>query len=83
MYIEFVIGYVFMGVLALLLAILIFLACIILKRLPHDSMLREKPYDSNYNESAYTRKWSVAVCRNCATQFDVAHSVCPKCGTPR
>ena len=84
MYIEFVVSYVLTGVLAVLLAVVIVLQCIILKKMSRGgSCSNNAPYTTYLNGSGYTGNRGTAICRNCATQFDAAHSVCPKCGTPR
>lgn len=78
MYTEFIIGYVLMGVLAILLAAVIVLLCIILKKLSTGAPGRPAQY-----HGAYSGGGGTVICRNCAAQFDAAHAVCPKCGTPR
>lgn len=85
MYIEFVIGYILLGVLAALLAVVIVLQCIILKKMSRGgSRSNDVSYGSYSKGNAYSGgDRGTAICRNCATQFDAAHSVCPKCGTPR
>ena len=85
MYIEFVISYTLIGVLAVLLAVVIVLQCLILRKLSHGSA---RSNDASYTPYAKSNAYSgknrgTAICRNCATQFDAAHSVCPRCGTPR
>lgn len=85
MYTEFVIGYVLSGLAIFLLAIVIVLQCIILKKMARSGGSRAQ--DTAYNPysmgSAYSGSRGTAICRNCATQFDAAHTICPKCGTPR
>ena len=85
MYIEFVISYILIGVLAVLISIVIVLQCIILKKLSRNgsssSEASRTPYSKGSAYSGANRR--TAICRNCATQFEAAHSVCPKCGTPR
>ncbi len=85
MYIEFVISYVLIGILAVLLAVVIVLQCIILKRMSRGgSRSNDVSYGSYSKGNAYSGAGrGTAICRNCATQFDSAHVVCPKCGTPR
>ena len=85
MYIEFVIGYILLGVLAVLLAVVIVLQCIILKKMSRGgNRSNDVSYGSYSKGSAYSgANRGTAICRNCATQFDSAHVVCPKCGTPR
>lgn len=85
MYIEFVIGYILIGVLAMLLAVVIVLQCIILKKMSRGG---NRSNDASYGSYSKGNVYSganrgAAICRNCATQFDSAHVVCPKCGTPR
>lgn len=81
MYIEFVVGYILMGVIALLLIAAIVLLCIILKKVnANKSETLYSPYTSG---NAYAGGKSTAICRNCATQFDSLHKICPKCGTAR
>ena len=76
-YMEFVIGYILMGVLAALLITVIILQCIILRKSSKIStQSRQRPYSGG----AYA---GTAICRNCAEQFDSAQKVCPRCGTPR
>lgn len=85
MYIEFVISYVLIGILAVLLAVVIVLQCIILKKMSRGgSRSNDVSYGSYSKGNAYSGgNRGIAICRNCATQFDAAHVVCPKCGTPR
>ena len=85
MYIEFVISYVLIGILAVLLAVVIVLQCIILKKMSRGgSRSNDVSYGSHSKSNAYSGgNRGTAICRNCATQFDAAHVVCPKCGTPR
>lgn len=79
MYIEFVISYVLLGILIVLLAAVIILQCIMIKKISCGSMRFQDKSKSN----SYSADRGTAICRNCATQFDSAHVVCPKCGTPR
>ena len=85
MYIEFVISYVLIGILAVLLAVVIVLQCIILKKMSRGgNRSNDVSYGSYSKGNAYSgANRGTAICRNCATQFDSAHVVCPKCGTPR
>lgn len=85
MYIEFVISYILIGVLAVLVAVVIILQCIILKRMSRGGACsNDVPYTPNSKGNAYAGGVrGTAICRNCATQFDGAHTICPKCGTPR
>lgn len=80
MYIEFIIGYILMGVIAALLIVVIVLQCIILKKASKISTRPQQTSNGPYSGASYS---STAVCRNCATQFDAALTVCPKCGTPK
>lgn len=85
MYEEFIIGYIISGVAVVLLAVVIILQCIILKRMASGKM---RSNDSSYASYSRTNNYGggsrgTAICRNCATQFDAAHAVCPRCGTPR
>ena len=81
MYPEFIIGYVMMGVLGVMLIAVIVLLCVVLKKLSRvGSRVSEGSYSRN---NAYSGTRGTAICRNCATQFDSAHTVCPRCGTPR
>lgn len=85
MYIEFVISYILIGVLAVLVAVVIILQCIILKKMSRGGTCSNETSYTPYSKgNAYTGgSRSTAICRNCATQFDGAHTICPKCGTPR
>ena len=85
MYEEFIIGYVLTGLAVVLLAVVIVLQCIILKKMSHGSVRsNETPYASYSKSNAYSGgNRGTAICRNCATQFDSAHIVCPKCGATR
>lgn len=83
MYIEFVIGYIMMGVLALLLIAAIVLLCIILKKVSNNANKNETLYSPYTSGNAYAGGRGTAICRNCATQFDSLHKICPKCGTAR
>ena len=84
MYIEFVIGYILTGVLALLLTVVIVLQCIILRR---TSRIKERFSEVSYTPytkgKGYAGSHGTAICRNCATQFDAGLAVCPKCGVRR
>lgn len=71
--------YVMILVLAVLLVAVIVLQCIILKKL---SNIRKSSSNSTCN-NIYTNSGSIAVCRNCATQYDSSQTFCPKCGTSR
>lgn len=85
MYEEFIVGYIISSVAVILLAVVIVLQCIILKKLSRNgsssSEASRTPYSKGSAYSGANRR--TAICRNCATQFEAAHSVCPKCGTPR
>lgn len=85
MYIEFVISYVLIGILAVLLAVVIVLQCIILKKMSRGgNRSNDVSYGSYSKGNAYSgANRGTAICRNCATQFDATHTICPKCGTPR
>ena len=83
MYIEFVISYVLIGLLALLLAVVIVLQCIIIKKLSQKSSHSQEQSYSAYSKSNAYNNRGIAVCRNCATQFDSTQSQCPRCGTSR
>lgn len=85
MYEEFIIGYIFSGVAVILLAVVIVLQCIILKKMSRNGSRSSEASCAPYSKgSAYSGgNRGTAICRNCATQFDSAHVVCPKCGTPR
>lgn len=85
MYEEFIIGYIISGVAVILLAVVIVLQCIILKKLSRSgSRSGESSYTPYSKGGAYSDVGRrTAICRNCATQFDATQSVCPKCGTPR
>lgn len=84
MYEEFIIGYVLSGLAVLLLTVVIILQCIILKRTARGGMRSYDASSVSYgNGGGYSSARKIAICRNCATQFDSAHTVCPKCGTPR
>lgn len=85
MYEEFIIGYVISGLAVILLAVVIVLQCIILKKMSRGgARSNDVPYTTYSKGNAYAGgARGTAICRNCATQFDAAHSVCPKCGTPR
>ena len=84
MYEEFIVGYVISGLAVVLLAVVIVLQCIILKKMSRGGARQQgMSYNFSSKEGAYTGGRGKAICRNCATQFDAAHIVCPKCGTPR
>ncbi len=85
MYEEFIIGYVLSGAALVLLAVVIVLQCIILKKISRSNIHHsEKTHYSLSKSNTYSESnRGTAICRNCATQFDAAHSVCPKCGTRR
>lgn len=85
MYEEFIIGYIISGLAVVLLAVVIVLQCIILKKMSRGgNRFNDVSYGSYSKGNAYSgANRGTAICRNCATQFDSAHVVCPKCGTPR
>ena len=83
MYVEFVIGYVFMGVLAVLLAAVIVLQCVILKKLSDSARTGSAAYRAQSGGSSDADARGVVVCRNCATPFASTSAVCPRCGEPR
>ena len=84
MYEEFLIGYIISGVAVLFSAIVLILQCVILKKLSRMSSRPTGTFGSSYSQGGpYSGARSTAVCRHCATQFDAAHAVCPKCGMPR
>ena len=85
MYEEFIVGYIISSVAVILLAVVIVLQCIILKKMSHGgSRSNEATYTPYSKGNVYSgSNRGTAICRNCATQFEAAHSVCPKCGTPR
>ena len=85
MYEEFIIGYIISGLAVILLAVVIVLQCIILKKMSRGGLRSGDASYTPYSKgNAYTGgNRGAAICRNCATPFDAAHSVCPKCGTPR
>lgn len=85
MYEEFIIGYVISGLAVVLLVVVIALQCIILKKMSRGgSRSNDVSYGLYSKGNAYSGgNHGTAICRNCATQFDSAHVVCPKCGTPR
>ena len=83
MYVEFVIGYALMGVLAVLLAAVIVLQCVILKKLSDGARTGSAAYRARSGGTSYTDARGVVVCRNCATQFASTSAVCPRCGEPR
>lgn len=84
MYIEFVISYVLIGILAVLLTVVIVLQCLILKKLSRRSTPSRDAYAAaSFRGNAYAGGARSAICRNCATQFDAALTICPRCGTPR
>ncbi len=85
MYEEFIIGYIISGLAVLLLAVVIVLQCIILKRISREGVrpnnVTYTPYSKGNGYTGENR--GTAICRNCATQFDAVHTICPKCGTQR
>lgn len=81
MYIEFVISYILIGILAILLGAVIVLQCIILKKLGRGVDQRRDSVSNTYSpNSAYQGSRGVSICRNCGTPMDLSHSVCPRCG---
>lgn len=90
MYEEFIIGYILSGLAVVLLTVVIILQCVIIKKIGRSG---RQPQQMAYNPyagagvgvgaGAYGGGRGTAICRNCATQFDPIHSVCPTCGTPR
>lgn len=84
MYTEFIIGYILMGCIAALLIAVIILLCIILKKISRGGVRNESIASLQGSKpNAYSNNRGVVICRNCATQYDSVHTVCPKCGTQR
>ena len=85
MYIEFVISYILIGILAVLLAVVIALQCIIIKKMSRANKSTQKTVYNPYSKgTSYTGgNRGIAICKNCATQFDSSQSNCPRCGIPR
>ena len=79
MYPEFIAIYVGLGVLALMLAAVIVMQIVLLKRGQGTKQSQIKyPTANNLQNTG-----SIVFCKNCATQFDASQKVCPHCGTPR
>lgn len=80
MYPEFVPIYVMLGVAIALLAALIVLAVLILKKL---SNRPAAPVSRGTRPGAAPAGGNVVFCRSCAKQFDGSMRCCPHCGTAR
>lgn len=83
MYTEFIIGYALSAVTIIMLAVVIVLLCKVLKNGGAQARPQNTPYASYGKSNAYSGNRGTVICRNCATQFDAVHAVCPRCGTPR
>lgn len=84
MYPEFIAIYVGMGVLAILLIAAIVMLALVLKKLSGGSgVMNSRPQQTARPFGNAGSEIGVVFCRNCATQYDGATRVCPRCGTPR
>ncbi len=87
MYPEFVALYVIGAVIIAMLAVVIALAFMILKKGPSQN------YGSDYSQYYQPQQQyqmppqnnygGVVFCSNCANQYNASQPYCPKCGTPR
>ena len=84
MYIEFIIIYIGMGVIAALLLVAIALLILVLKKLRSNGHVGVNS-SIGFQQSPQRAQPmpGIAFCVGCGTQFDAAHKVCPKCGRPR
>ena len=79
MYPEFIAIYIGLGILALMLAAVIVMQIVLLRREHGTKQLPTKyPTANNLSNTG-----SIVFCKSCATQFDASQKVCPHCGTPR
>ena len=83
MYAEFIWIYVLLGILAVLLLAAIVLLCVVLKKVSQAGPRNSGASSFSYSGGSAYSSHGTVVCRNCATQFNSALSVCPRCGTPR
>lgn len=83
MYIEFIIIYIMMGVMIILLAAVLTLQIINLKRAGHSSGSITMKGKKQGNNSGRQVSEGVVYCINCAEQFSASERVCPHCGTAR
>ena len=83
MYIEFVISYIFYGVIVALLIAILVLQILILKKSGgrKGNNYYQNPMNT-YGNAGYSNA-PVVFCQRCRTQYDSMHKVCPKCGSPR
>lgn len=82
MYPEFIAIYVALGVLFVMLAAVIVMLIMLLKK-GNDVYI---PRNNTYNPSIQTAAaatGNLVFCKRCAAEFDASQRVCPKCGTPR
>ena len=90
MYPEFVPIYIGLAAIALLLIVAIILLIVLLKKQgssrPRNYYAPQQPpqqYGRTSQNQGGQPSGGIAFCRNCGAQFDAAHKVCPRCGTPR
>ncbi len=84
MYTEFIIIYVLLALLAVLLIGVLVLQILLLKKGSGSNPAAYRgAVNVNNGASAQPQEGGIAFCRRCATRFDAASRVCPKCGTPR
>lgn len=87
MYTEFIIIYVLLAIVAILLVGVLVLQILLLKK---GGAYNPGTYRMNSGINAggaapvqQQQEGGIAFCRRCATRFDAAARICPKCGTPR
>lgn len=83
MYAEFIIIYVALGAIAIMLAVVIALLIIVLKRINSAKPARMNNVEHSFASNVKANSNRIAFCKKCAAQFDASTGVCPKCGTPR
>lgn len=83
MYIEFVISYVFFGVIVALLVTILALQIVILKKT--GGCRGNNSYQKQINTYGGVGYGNapVVLCHRCGTQYDSMHKVCPRCGSQR
>lgn len=81
---EFIILYLALGIVAvLMIAVMVLLFSILSKVEKLEKNGGRAPEASPYNRMSSGAASATVFCTQCATQYDAAHKVCPRCGKPR
>lgn len=86
MYPEFIAIYVGLGILAAMLAAVIALLFILIRKISSSHSVRANNIPAQRQNDTINQSgasFNVAFCNNCGTKYDAQTRVCPKCGTPR